>query len=148
MNAGRKNSTQPTRHQVLEFRRRYVLHMCLPETCLPEDRTTARNSTAPGADEAVDVSHRQSGVVDELIVLLFALTLTEFDSAQLESRHDALVSPSTLCIRVPSPLAWGRNSVRELRAQRWHVLGDGDCGSIVTASPFFFVQYDRGRYLL
>ena len=61
----------------------------------------------------------------------------EFDPAQLESRHDALDSPSMLCIRVPSPLAWGRNSsVRELCAQRRHVLGDGGGGSILTASPF------------
>ena len=64
------------------------------------------------------------------------MSLTEFDPAQLESRYDALDSPSSLCIRVPSPLAWGRNSIRELRAQRLHVLGDGDCGSIPTASPF------------
>ena len=34
----------------------------------------------------------------------------------LESRHDDLDSPSTLGIRVPSPLAWGPNGVRELRA--------------------------------
>ena len=64
------------------------------------------------------------------------MSLTEFDPAQLESRHDALDSPSTLCIRVPSPLAWGRNNVRELRAQRRHVLGDGGRGSILTASSF------------
>ena len=54
----------------------------------------------------------------------------------IESRHDALDSPSTPCIRVPSPLAWSRNNVRELRAQRRHVLGDGGSGSILTASPF------------
>ena len=62
----------------------------------------------------------------------------EFDPALLlliESRHDALDSPSTPCIRVPSPLAWGRNNVRELRAQRRHVLEDGGRGSILTASP-------------
>ena len=62
----------------------------------------------------------------------------EFDPALLlliESRHDALDSPSTLCIRVPSPLAWGRNNVSELRAQMRHVLGDGGRGSILTASP-------------
>ena len=61
----------------------------------------------------------------------------EFDPVPLliESRHDALDSSSTPCIRVPSPLAWGRNSDRELRAQRRLVLGDGDRGSILTASP-------------
>ena len=61
----------------------------------------------------------------------------EFDPTLplLQSRHDALDSPSTLCIRVPSPLAWGRNNVRELRAQARHVLGDGGRGSILTASP-------------
>ena len=59
----------------------------------------------------------------------------EFD---LQSRHDALDSPSTLCIRVPSPLAWGQNNVRELRGQRQHVLGDGGRGSIVTASPLSY----------
>ena len=72
----------------------------------------------------------------------------EFDPALLliESRHDALDSPSTPCIRVPPPLAWGRNNIRELRAQRPHVLGDGGRGSILTASPFsiFVQQYDRG----
>ena len=59
----------------------------------------------------------------------------EFDSALLliESLHDALDSPSMPFIRVPSPLAWGRNNVRELRAQTRHVLGDGDRGSILTA---------------
>ena len=62
----------------------------------------------------------------------------EFDPALLliESRHDALDSPSTPCIRVPSPLAWGRNNVRELRAKRRYVLGDGGLGSILTATPF------------
>ena len=64
------------------------------------------------------------------------MSLTEFDIAQLESRYDALDSPSTLCIRVPPPLAWGRNSVRELREQKRHVLGDGGRGSILTASLF------------
>ena len=65
----------------------------------------------------------------------------EFDPALLiESRHDALDSPSTPCIRVPSPLAWGRNNVRELCAQRRHVLGDGGRGSILTASPFSYIS--------
>ena len=68
----------------------------------------------------------------------------EFDIAQLESRHDALDSFGTLGTRVPSPLAWGRNGVRELRAQWRHVLGDGGAGSIVTASPFSSYEYDRG----
>ena len=47
----------------------------------------------------------------------------EFDPALLliESQHDDLDSPSTTCIRVPSPLAWGRNNVLELCAQRRHV---------------------------
>ena len=62
----------------------------------------------------------------------------EFDRALIiiESRHDALDSPSTPCIRVPSPLAWGRNNVRELRAQRRHVLRHGGRGAILTASLF------------
>ena len=62
----------------------------------------------------------------------------EFDPALvfIESRHDALDSPSTLCIRVPS-LAWGRNNVRELRAQR-HVLRHGGRGSILMASLFSY----------
>ena len=62
----------------------------------------------------------------------------EFEPTLLESRHDALDSPSTPCIRVPSPLAWGRNNVRELRAQRRHVLGDGGRDAILTASPFSY----------
>ena len=37
-----------------------------------------------------------------------------------------------------SPVAWGRNVVRELRAQRRHVLGDGGRGSILTASTFSY----------
>ena len=73
----------------------------------------------------------------------------EFDPALLliEGRHDALDSPSTLSIRVPLPLAWGRNNVRELRALRRHVLGGGGCLLILTASLFFVRQCDRG-YLL
>ena len=56
----------------------------------------------------------------------------EFDPALLiiESRHDAPDSPSTRLIRVPSPLAWGRNNVRELHAQRRR--------SIITATPFSY----------
>ena len=42
----------------------------------------------------------------------------------IESRHDALDSPSTPCIRVPSPLAWGRNNVCELRARKRHLSGE------------------------
>ena len=49
-----------------------------------------------------------------------------------------MLSPSTLCIRVPSTLAWGRNNVRELRAQRRHVLRDGGRGLILRASPFSY----------
>ena len=55
-----------------------------------------------------------------------------------------LDSPSTLRIQVLLPLAWGRNSVRELRAQRRRVLGDVGGGSILTASPFVLYEYDRG----
>ena len=64
----------------------------------------------------------------------------EFDPALLsvESRHDALDSPSTPYIRVPSPLTRGRNNFRELRVQKRHVLGDGGRGSILTASPFSY----------
>ena len=94
----------------------------------------------------------RSSVVDELWQLVHVRTQgatadtlePEFDRAQLESRHDALDSTGTLGIRVPSPLAWGRNSVRELRVQRRHVLGDGGRGSILTASPFSLYEYDRG----
>ena len=68
----------------------------------------------------------------------------EFDSAFLKSRQDALDFPSTLGIRVTSPLACGRNGVPELLAQKWHVLGDGGRGSILTASTFPSVQCDRG----
>ena len=74
------------------------------------------------------LSHRQelstrSGwqLVYGMLVLLLLLAC-ESDLTQLvESRHNVLDSPSTLGIRVRSPLAWGRNSVRELRAQRRHV---------------------------
>ena len=61
----------------------------------------------------------------------------------LETRHDAPDYASTLCIRVPSPLAWGRNNVRELRAKRRHGLRDDGRGSILTASPAV-----RSGYLL
>ena len=88
-------------------------------------------TTASGADDAVDVSHRQESWTSSSYCCC-----PEFDPALLESRHDAFDSPSTLCIWVPSPLVWGRNNVRELRAQRRHVLGDGGRGSILTASPF------------
>ena len=82
----------------------------------------------------MDVSHRQ-----ELTSSSYCCCCEpEFDPVRLESRHDALDSPSTLGIRVPSPLAWGRNSVRELRALRRHVLSDGGGGSILTASPFSY----------
>ena len=66
----------------------------------------------------------------------------EFDHTVL--RRHALDSPSTLCIRVASPLALGRNKVRQLHAQRRHVLGDDGRGSVLTASPFSYKQYDRG----
>ena len=89
----------------------------------------------------MDVSHRQEVSTSSSCCCRCE---PEFDPAELKSRHDALDSPSTLGIRVPSPLAWGRNGVRELRAQRRHVLGDGGSGSILTASPFSSYEYDRG----
>ena len=75
------------------------------------------------------LSHRQelstrSGwqLVYGMLVLLLLLAC-ESDLTQLvESRHNVLDSPSTLGIRVRSPLAWGRNSVRELRVRRRHGL--------------------------
>lgn len=83
-----------------------------------------------------------------------ASVVLRFDSAQLfvGSRHDALDSPSTLGIQVPSPLGSGRNSVRELHAQRRHVLGDGGGGSMGVTYLFVlvrvFVYYVRSGYLL
>ena len=96
----------------------------------------------------MDVSHhREKLVVDELWLvarLYFYCSCWEpkIDPAQVESRHDALDSPSTLGIRVPSPLAWGRNSVHELRGQRQHALGDGGGGSTLTASAFSLYEYE------
>ena len=57
-----------------------------------------------------------------------------------------LDSPSTPCMRVPSPPAWGRNNVRVLRAQRRHVLGDGDGRPWLDSNGVtrFVQQYDRG----
>ena len=55
----------------------------------------------------------------------------EFEIAQLESRHDALDSFGTLGTRVPSPFAWGRNGVREPRAQR-----PGTCWAMVPVARF------------
>ena len=85
----------------------------------------------------MDVSHRQELSTSSSYCWCCE---PEFDPTLLviESRHDALDSPSTRRIRVPSPLAWGRNNVRELRAQRRHVLRDGGRGSILTASPFSY----------
>ena len=96
-------------------------------------------STAPGAEDAVDLSHRQELSTSSSHCCCYE---PEFDPALLliESRHDALDSPSTLCIRVPSPLAWGRINARELRAQRRHLLGDGGRSSILTALPFSLIQ--------
>ena len=86
-------------------------------------------STASRADDAVDVSHRQELSTSSWYCCCCE---PEFDPALsillIENRHDALDSPSTPCIRVPSPLAGGRNNVRELRAQRRQVLGDGGRG--------------------
>ena len=76
-----------------------------------------------------------SRVVDDLLVLCCCCE-PEFDPAPLESRNDALDPLSMLCIRVPSPLVWGRNNVCELRAQRRHVMGDGGRGSTLTELPF------------
>ena len=97
----------------------------------------------------MDVSHCQELSTSWLAARIYSYCCNsccepEFDLAQLGSRPDALDLPSTLGIRVPSPLAWGRNSVRELRAQRWHVLGDGGGGSILTPSHFFFVRARSG----
>ena len=91
----------------------------------------------------MDVSHRQELPTSSSYCCCCE---SEFDPALLlKSRHDALDSPSTLCIPVPSPLARGRNNVRELRAQRRRVLGDGGRGSILTASPISYSsKYDRG----
>ena len=41
-----------------------------------------------------------------------------------------------MSLRIRMPLARDRNNVRELPAQRRHVLGDSGRGSIVTPSPF------------
>ena len=92
-------------------------------------------TTASGVDDEVDVSHRQELSTGSSYCYCCE---PKFDPAQLEGRHDPLDSPRTLCIRVPSLLAWGRNSVRELRAQKWLVLGDGGRGSILTGSHFFW----------
>ena len=102
-------------------------------------------STASRADDAVDVSHRQELSTSSWYCCCCE---PEFDPALsillIENRHDALDSPSTPCVRVPSPLAWGRNNVRELRTQRRQVLGDGGRGSILTVLSFLILQYDRG----
>ena len=100
-------------------------------------RPSARNSQYGIGGGRCGGCEPSSRVVDELLVLLFCCCEPEFDPALLltESRHDALDSPRTLCIWVPSPLAWGRNNVCELRVQRRHVLGGGGGGSILTASP-------------
>ena len=99
-------------------------------------------TTASGPDDAVDVSHGRELWTSSSYTAV-AVSLTEFDPAKLESRHDALDSPSTLCIRVPSPLAWGRNNVGELRAEaarggRWWPCLDSH------GVTFFFVQHNRG----
>ena len=57
----------------------------------------------------------------------------------LESGHDAPDSSSTLCIRVPSPVVWGRNSVLELRSQKRHAVANDGRGSILTSSPFSYI---------
>ena len=107
------------------------------------DPQPGTHSTASGADDAVDVSHRQ-----ELTSSSYCCCCEpEFDHALLllttESRHDALDSPNTPCIRVLSPLAWGRNNVRELhaeaaRAGRWWPWLDSN------GFTFFVQRYDRG----
>ena len=82
------------------------------------------------------VSHRQELLTSPLYCCCCE---PEFDPALrlIERRRDALDSPSTPCMRVPSPLTWRRNNVRELCQQRRHVLGDGGRGSILT-SPFSY----------
>ena len=70
-----------------------------------------------------------------------AVSLSLTLSIYVESRHDALDSPSTLGIWVPSPVAWGRNIFRELRLQRRHALGDDGGGSLLTSASY---RYDRG----
>ena len=109
---------------------------------------SARNSHYNIGERRCGGCEPPSAVVDELwlaarIYSYCCCCEPEFDPAQLESRHDALDSPSTLGIRVTSPLAWGRNRVRELFAQRRYVLGDGGGGPIITASPFPSYEYDR-----
>ena len=56
----------------------------------------------------------------------------------------SLDSPSMLGIRGASPVAWDRNSVRELCRKRRDVLGDGGDGSILAASPFSLYECDWG----
>ena len=72
----------------------------------------------------------------------------ELDPALLVmSRHDALDLPSTPCDLVPSPLAWGRNIVPELRAEaarvgRWWPWFDSNGVTLLVQ------QYDRVKHLL
>ena len=130
-----ENDNLSTAHQFSCWVHRLKRSRTSPHSpCLQQETLT----TASGADNAVDASHRQEQSTSssywcccgpESLILPYKLK---------ESRHDALDSPSTPCIRVPSPLAWGRNNVRELRAQRRHVLEDGGRGSILTASPFSY----------
>ena len=74
--------------------------------------------------------------------LVYGYTLTSFmcepelNLAQLYGRRNALDSPGTPGIRVPSPVGWGRKSVRQLREQRRRVLGDSGGSSIITATHF------------
>ena len=71
-----------------------------PHSSGPQPRTL---TTASGADDAVNVSHRQELSTSSSYCCCCE---PEFNPAlRLESRHDALDSPSTLCIQVPSPLA-------------------------------------------
>ena len=62
-------------------------------------------------------------------------------------RADTVLSTGRVrSARVPWPLAWGRNSVRELRAQRRRVLGGGGRGLSQTVSRFRLDGRDRGTY--
>jgi len=87
-------------------------------------------TTASGRDDEVDVSHRSSRVVvdeqallaEQLVsyhcccILLWACVF----SSSIQSRHDALDSPSTRHLGAVTALLGSK----ELRAERRHVLGD------------------------
>ena len=125
-----ENDNSSTAHQFSCCIHRLKRSRTSPHSPGPQPGTP---STASGADHA-NVSHRQELSTSSSYCCCCE---PEFDPDLLliESRHGALVSLSTPCTRVPSPLAEGRNNVRELRAQRRHGLGDGGRRSNLTASP-------------